>query len=305
MSEIITDGSVENQDPKPQDVSTESFMTDVIEASASAVILLDCWAPWCEPCKQFTPILEKAVRTSQGKVKLAKLNIDENKELAQKLNIQSIPAVFAFFNGQPVDGFSGAIPESEVMTFINKMADLTKDSGADELKNALQQAETFLNENNPMEARRIYELILQTDPENSDSIAGLIRCYLAEDNLEEAKKIYESCTEELKKNSKVEESNSAIKLAEKGKEIADTIPGLESNLEKDPENHQKRFDLALAYYSAGRQAEAIQALLAIIQKEKNWNNDAAKKQLIEFFDGLGASHALSIEGRKKLSSILF
>ena len=305
MSEIITDGSVENQDPKPQDVSTESFMTDVIEASASAVILLDCWAPWCEPCKQFTPILEKAVRTSQGKVKLAKLNIDENKELAQKLNIQSIPAVFAFFNGQPVDGFSGAIPESEVMTFINKMADLTKDSGADELKNALQQAETFLNENNPMEARRIYELILQTDPENSDSIAGLIRCYLAEDNLEEAKKIYESCTEELKKNSKVEESNSAIKLAEKGKEIAGTIPNLESDLEKDPENHQKRFDLALAYYSAGRQAEAIQTLLAIIQKEKNWNNDAAKKQLIEFFDGLGASHALSIEGRKKLSSILF
>ena len=156
-----------------------------------------------------------------------------------------------------------------------------------------------------MEARRIYELILQTDPENSDSIAGLIRCYLAEDNLEEAKKIYESCTEELKKNSKVEESNSAIKLAEKGKEIAGTIPSLESNLEKDPENHQKRFDLALAYYSAGRQAEAIQTLLAIIQKEKNWNNDAAKKQLIEFFDGLGTSHALSIEGRKKLSSILF
>jgi len=305
MNKIITDGNIKDQAPRSQDVTTESFMTDVIEASSEVVVLLDCWAPWCEPCKQFTPILEKAVRAAQGKVKLAKLNIDENKELAQKLNIQSIPAVFAFFNGEPVDGFSGSIPESEVAAFINKMAELTKDSGADELTNALQQAETFLNENNPAEAKKIYESILQTDPENPESIAGLIRCHLAEDNLEEAKKTYDSCTEELKKNSKIKESNSAIKLAEKGKEIAGTIPSLENSLEKDPDNHQKRFDLALAYYSTDKQAEAIKGLLTILKKEKTWNNNAAKNQLIEFFDGLGSTHTLSIEGRKKLSSILF
>jgi putative thioredoxin len=284
-----------------KDTTTQAFMKDVIEESKRQPVLVDFWAPWCGPCKQLTPVLEKAVRGAKGKVKLAKMNIDEHPAIPGQLGIQSIPAVIAFSNGQPVDGFMGALPESQVVAFLER---LTKGKIAPDDQDALKAADAALVEGNTDTAAQLYAQLLQQDAQNVHALAGLARCYVESGALEQAKQTLELVPEAKRTEAPVAAARAALEVAEQAKSLG-PLAELEAKVLANPLDHQARFDLAIALNANGRREEAAQQLLEIVKRDRKWNDDGARKQLVQFFEAWGFTDPAAVEGRKKLSSILF
>jgi putative thioredoxin len=284
-----------------KDVTTQSFMKDVIEESKHQPVLVDFWAPWCGPCKQLTPIIEKAVKAAKGKVKLTKMDIDKHPEIPGQMGIQSIPAVIAFSNGQPVDGFMGALPESQVVAFLER---LTKEKIGGEDIDQLKAADAALAAGNAAVAADMYAALLQQDSSNVPALAGLARCYVETGNVEQAKKTLALVPEAKANDASVAAARAAIELAEKAKAVG-PLDELEKKVAANPLDHQARFDLATALNAANKRAEAANHLLEIIKRDRKWNEDAARKQLVQFFEAWGFADPAAVEGRKRLSSILF
>jgi putative thioredoxin len=284
-----------------KDTTTQAFLKDVIEESKRQPVLVDFWAPWCGPCKQLTPILEKAVRTAKGKVKLAKMNIDEHPQIPGQMGIQSIPAVIAFVNGQPADGFMGALPESQVVAFLER---LTKGSIGGEAKDLLNAADAALADGDPAGAATLYAQILAEDNTNIPALAGLARCYVETGALDQAKQTLAMVPEAKRNESAVAAAQAALQLAEQAKTLG-PLTDLEQKVAADPLDHQARFDLALALNGKGKRLEALEQLISIVKRDRKWNDDGARKQLVQFFDAWGPADEATIEGRKRLSSILF
>jgi putative thioredoxin len=284
-----------------KDTTTQTFMKDVIEESKHQPVLVDFWAPWCGPCKQLTPILEKAVKAAKGAVKLTKMNIDEHPAIPGQMGIQSIPAVIAFVNGQPADGFMGALPESQVNAFLER---LTKGKAGTEQKDLLKAAEEALAANDPTAAADIYAQLLKEDGANVQALAGLVRCYVATGALEQAKQTLAMVPEAKRNDAAVAAARAALELAEQAKS-AGPVDELERKVAADPLDHQARFDLAVALNANGKRAEAVDNLIAIVKRDRKWNEDGARKQLVQFFEAWGPADPATVDGRKRLSSILF
>jgi len=284
-----------------KDTTTQSFVKDVIEESRRQPVLVDFWAPWCGPCKQLAPVLEKAVKAAKGKVKLAKMNIDEHPSIPGQLGIQSIPAVIAFVNGQPADGFMGALPESQVIAFLER---LTRDKIGGEAKDMLAAADAALAKGDAAGAAEIYAQILAEDGANAAALAGLVRCYVRTGALDRARQTLAMVPDGKKSDAAVAAARAALELAEQAKTVG-PIADLEQKVAANPLDHQARFDLALALNSKGRRHDALENLIAIVKRDRKWNDDGARKQLVQFFDAWGPTDEATIEGRKRLSSILF
>jgi putative thioredoxin len=282
------------------DVTTQNFVKEVIEESKRRPVLVDFWAPWCGPCKTLGPAIEKLVHSSKGKIKLAKMNIDEHPQVAQQLGVQSIPAVFAFVNGQPVDGFVGALPESQIKSFIDRLTGGNGNDTADIIK----LAEQTLKVGDAAKAAELFASILGGDPENTEALAGLTRCHVAAGNLEPARQALSLIPKAKENDPLVSAARAALKLAEQAKTVGDTKP-LEAKLAANPLDHQARLELALALNSKGTRREALDQLIAIIKRDRKWNDDAARKQLLQFFEAWGSNDENTVEGRRQLSSILF
>ena len=288
-------------DAPVKDTTTQTFVKDVIEESKRQPVLVDFWAPWCGPCKQLTPVLEKAVKAAKGKVKLVKMNIDEHPAIPGQMGIQSIPAVIAFVNGQPADGFMGALPESQVVAFLER---LTKDRIGGEAKDLLKTAEAALAEGDATGAAEIYAQLLAEDPANVPALAGLARCYVETGALDQARQTLAMVPEAKRNDAAVAAARAALDLAEQVKTIG-PVAELEQKVAANPLDHQARFDLALALSGKGRRLDALEQLIAIVKRDRKWNDDGARKQLVQFFDAWGPTDEATIEGRKRLSSILF
>ena len=288
-------------DSAVKDATTQSFMKDVIEASNTQPVLVDFWAPWCGPCKQLTPILEKVVKAAKGAVKLVKMDIDKHPEIPGQMGIQSIPAVIAFSKGQPVDGFMGALPESQVVAFLER---LTKGKIGDEGADQLKAAEDALAAGQAAEAADIYAQILAQDSGSIPALAGLARCYIATGNLEQAAKTLAMIPEAKQNDPAVAAARAALEIAEQAKSLG-PIDELQKKVAADPLDHQARFDLAAALNVKGDRDAAADHLLAIVKRDRKWNEDGARKQLVTFFEAWGPTDPATLEGRKKLSSILF
>jgi len=284
-----------------KDTTTQAFVKDVIEESKRQPVLVDFWAPWCGPCKQLTPVLEKAVRAAKGKVKLVKMNIDDHPAIPGQMGIQSIPAVIAFVNGQPADGFMGALPESQVVAFLER---LTKGAVGGEAKDLLKAADAALVDGDPATAANLYSELLAEDNSNVHALAGLARCYLETGSLEQAKQTLAMVPESKRNESSVAAARAAVELAEQAKSLG-PIAELEQKVAANPLDHQARFDLALALNGKGRRLEALEHLVSIVKRDRKWNDDGARKQLVQLFDAWGPADEATIEGRKRLSSILF
>ena len=288
-------------DASVKDTTTQTFVKDVIEESKRQPVLVDFWAPWCGPCKQLTPVLEKAVKAAKGKVKLVKMNIDEHPAIPGQMGIQSIPAVIAFVNGQPADGFMGALPESQVIAFLER---LTKDRIGGEAKDLLNAADTALAEGDAAGAAELYSQLLAEDPENVPALAGLVRCYVKTGALDQAKQTLAMVPEAKRNDAAVGAARAALELAEQAKTLG-PVTELEQKVAANPLDHQARFDLALALNGKGQRLDALEQLISIVKRDRKWNDDGARKQLVQFFDAWGPTDEATIEGRKKLSSILF
>jgi putative thioredoxin len=288
-------------DASVKDTTTQTFVKDVIEESKRQPVLVDFWAPWCGPCKQLTPILEKAVKAAKGKVKLVKMNIDEHPAIPGQMGIQSIPAVIAFVNGQPADGFMGALPESQVVAFLER---LTKDRIGGEAKDLLKAADTALAEGDAAGAAEIYAQLLAEDAANVPALAGLVRSYVATGALDQARQTLAMVPEAKHNDAAVAAARAALDLAEQAKTLG-PVTELEQKVAANPLDHQARFDLALALNGKGRRLDALEQLISIVKRDRKWNDDGARKQLVQFFDAWGPTDEATIEGRKRLSSILF
>ncbi len=284
-----------------KETTTQTFRADVMEASRSVPVLVDFWAPWCGPCKQLTPILEKAVRQAKGKVRLVKMNIDDHPQIAGQLGIQSIPAVIAFKNGQPLDGFMGALPESQVTAFIDRVAGPAGPSSADE---ALDAAAEALAAKDYAGAASVFGAVLQEDPENLAALAGLVRAYVALGQLAQARGLLAGLTPEQEKDAAIASAKAAFELAAQAEKLGKPSD-LAKRVEADPSDHQARFDLALALNASGDRAGASDQLLEIIRRDRTWNDAAARKQLVQFFEAWGAKDPAAVKGRQRLSSLLF
>ena len=300
---MLQDGGVATAaaDGLIKETTTQSFVKDVIEESKRQPVLIDFWAPWCGPCKQLTPILEKAVKAAKGKVKLVKMNIDEHPAIPGQMGIQSIPAVIAFVNGQPADGFMGALPESQVMAFLER---LTKDKIGGGDKDLLKSADEALANKDYAGAAEIYAHVLEEDGASIAALAGLARCYVGTGALDQAKQTLAMVPEAKHNDTAVAAARAAIELAEQSKSLG-PIAELEQKVAANAADHQARFDLALALNAKGSREAAVDHLMEIVKRDRKWNDDGARKQLVQFFDAWGPTDEATIAGRKRLSSILF
>ncbi|WPO44379.1 thioredoxin [Tardiphaga sp. 42S5] len=286
-----------------KDTTTRTFVQDVIEESKRQPVLIDFWAPWCGPCRQLTPVIEKAVTAAKGKVKLVKMNIDENPEIPGQMGIQSIPAVIAFVNGQPADGFMGAVPESQVNAFIDKLT--AGMPGAEPTAaELLQEAEAILAEGDPATAASIYGEVIAADAGNIAAIAGLARCYVETSAIEQAKQTLELVPVAKREDAAVKAVQAKIDLVEQASALG-PVTELEQKVAANPLDHQARFDLAIALNGANQRSEATGHLLEIVKRDRKWDDDGARKQLIQFFDAWGPTDEATVDGRRRLSTILF
>jgi putative thioredoxin len=307
MTEIIW-GTPAGGPPPPADVIKDSdtahFMADVIEASQKTPVIVDFWAPWCGPCKQLTPTIEKVVKGARGAVKLVKINVDENQQLAAQLRIQSIPTVFAFAGGRPVDGFAGALPESQVKAFVDRLLSAAGTAPESPVADALKQAKALFEAGDAKRAAALYGQIIAAEPDNVAALAGLARALIATGELDKARETLGRVPDAGKNDPEVAAAKAALDLAEKSKG-AGNLGELEAKAAANPDDLQARFDLAIALYGMGRREEAIDQLLAIVKRDREWNEQAARKQLVQFFEALGPKDPLTLQGRRKLSSLLF
>ena len=281
--------------------STAGFAQDVMEASKSALILVDFWAAWCGPCKQLTPILEKVVTSYGGKVRLVKINVDEHPGIAGQLRVQSIPTVYAFRDGRPLDGFMGAQPESAIRSFIDR---LMEGGVEDDLGAVLDAAEQALEAGDVQGAAEIYAAVLQEHKQNVTALAGLAHCYLQTGDAARAEQMLGLIPPDEQNGPAVERVKAALELARKAGPD-DKRAVLETLLEGNPNDHQARFDLAVALGARGQKDEAVEHLLTIVQRQRSWNEEAARKQLVQFFEAWGPKDPATVDGRRRLASLLF
>jgi putative thioredoxin len=287
-----------------KETTTQTFVKDVIEESRRQPVLIDFWAPWCGPCRQLTPMLEKLVRNAKGKVKLVKMNIDEHPTIPGQMGIQSIPAVIAFVNGQPADGFMGAIPESQVGAFIEKLTKGVAAPGEPNIAEILQEAEALLAEGDAAAAAQVYAEVLSLDAANIAALAGLAKCYVTTGAVDQAKQTLALVPAAKRNDAAVKAVQAAIDLAEQASSLG-PVAELEQKVAANPLDHQARFDLATALNAMGKRSEATAQLLEIVKRDRKWNDDGARKQLVQFFEAWGGADEATIEGRKRLSTILF
>lgn len=282
------------------DINQDQFVAEVVEKSKTTPVIVDFWAPWCGPCKQLTPILENLVNKKNGKVILAKINVDENQGIAGQLNIQSIPTVYGFVDGKPIDAFQGAQPESKIEEMINKLIDATP---GNEIPKLLEEADNLFKDQKFEEAQKVYETLVGMDPGNPKVIGGLLRCLVQLKKYDDAKEMMESLDDETLKDEEILKINKLLSSLEKNE--GGNIEELKSVVTDDPNNKEKRFELAEKYLSLNETELGFNELLIIFEKDPKWNDEAAKKKLLEFFDLLGFNDPNVLEARKRLSSLMF
>ena len=284
-----------------KDTTTAGFRQDVIAESMQQPVLVDFWAPWCGPCKQLTPVIEKAVKAAGGKVKLVKMNIDEHPQIPGQLGIQSIPAVIAFTKGQPVDGFMGALPESQVKGFIERLVGPVGPSASEDM---LAEAAELAAQGDAAGAAELYAAVLAQEPDNVAAIAALAKLHLDLGDLDGAKRFLTMAPKGKENDPAIAGARAAIELAEQAASLGD-VGELMRRVEADPRDHQARFDLAVALNARNKREEAVDALLEIVRRDRTWNEDGARKQLVQFFEAWGPMDPATVAGRKRLSSVLF
>lgn len=288
------------------DSTDAAFVQDVVEVSKSTPVIVDFWSPSCGPCKQLTPILEKIANGSNGAVRLVKVNIDDHPQIAGQLRVQSVPAVFGFHNGQPVDAFMGAQPESQVMAFAQKLvATAGGQLGPSPIEQALAQATEFYDNGQYKEAGNVYGQAVTHDPGNAAAAAGLIKCYLKLDAIEPAGEVIDQLDKDVKAMPEMVSAIALYELAIAGNVSNEDLQKLLDRIAADENDHQARLDYAISAFSSGQQLEAMDAVFYIINKDMEWNEQAARKQLLEFFKALGPTNPITLKGRRRLSSLLF
>ena len=287
----------------PTDTSDATFESDVIDSDLP--VLVDFWAPWCGPCKTLGPMLEEAVAKTNGKVRMVKVNIDENQAVAGQLRVQSIPAVYAFFQGQPVDGFVGAQSESQIKSFIERLvAQNGAALGPSPVDQALEQAQAALDGGQPAAASALYGQVLQHEPENETALAGMIRCYLESDDNAAAREMFDALTEEMAAKPAFVSVKAALELAEQTAQSG-PLTELEARVAANPADHQARYDMAIALHAGGEREASAEALIEIMRRERGWNEGAARQQLLKFFEAWGPTDPITLSARRQLSALLF